>query len=66
MENLQHSQTVVASITAAEVCKLPLREASPLRNPVLNVDLLHLTFDNVLDASELNTNEAHEEHEHET
>jgi len=53
METLQHSATVVASIAAAEVCKLPLHEGKPLRNRVLTVAMLRLTFDNVLDASEL-------------
>ena len=55
METLQHSPTVVASIAVAEVCKLLLHEGKPLRNRVLIVDLLHLTFDNVLDASESKT-----------
>ena len=54
MKTLQHSPTVVASIAAAEVCKLLLHEQKPT-NRVLTVDLLHLTFDNVLDASELKT-----------
>ncbi len=55
METLQHSPTVEVSIAAAEVCKLLLHEGKPLRNRVLTVDLLHLTFDNVLDASVLKT-----------
>jgi hypothetical protein len=53
METLQHSSTVVASIAAVEVCKLLLHEGKPLRNRVLTLDLLRLTFDNVLDASTL-------------
>ena len=54
MKTLQHSPTVVASIAAAEVCELPRQEGKPT-NRVLTVDLLSLTFDNVLDASELKT-----------
>jgi len=55
MKTLQHSPTVIASIAAAEVGKLPLHEGKPLRSRVLAVDLLHMTFDNVLDASEWKT-----------
>jgi hypothetical protein len=55
METLQHSPTVVASMRQRSFATILPHAAKPPRNRVLTVDLVRLTSDNVLDASELKT-----------
>src|SRR5208337_4886083 len=45
--NPAFSPAIVASIEAAEVCKLLLHAGKPLRNRVLAIDLLDMTFDEI-------------------